>query len=104
MKNNLIPLDEISSNKLFWKGTRFRLYNVGLNVENSVDDYYEYMLAEYPGDGEFMLLTCVEGYKSGSTLALVKTIQDKSKLAVNGKALKFSMGTENTYLLNIHDW
>ena len=39
------------------------------------------MLAGVPGESEYMLLTCVEGYKSGSALALVKTSEDKSKLS-----------------------
>ena len=98
MKDKLKPLKIIPDNQEFWKGTRFRQYGVGLNVENKEDDFYEYMLAEIPGEREFMLLTCVEGFKSGSALALVKTELDKSKFIVNGKAIKYSMGTENTYL------
>ena len=94
----LIPLKNIDDEIEFWKGTRFRQYEVGLNVDNKEDDYYEYMLAEIPGEKDFMLLTCVEGYKSGSALTLVKTTEDKSKFIVNGKAMKYSMGTENTYL------
>ena len=98
MEYKLKPLTVIPDDQEFWKGTRFRQYGVGLNVENKEDDFYEYMLAEIPGEREFMLLTCVEGYKSGSALALVKTELDKSKFIVNGKAIKYSMGTENTYL------
>lgn len=55
------------------------------------------MLAEIPGERDFMLLTCVEGYKSGSALALVKTLEDKSKFIVTGKAIKYSMGVKKTY-------
>lgn len=92
-------LKEIKDETEFWKGTRFRQYEIGLNVSKKEDDYYEYMLAEIPGESDFMLLTCVEGYKSGSALALVKTSEDKSKLVITGKAIKYSMGIENTYLL-----
>ena len=93
MKYALKPLRVISDDQEFCKGTRFRQYEVGLNVKNKEEDFYEYMLAEIPGEKEFMLLTCVEGYKSGSALALVKT-----KFIVTGKAIKYSMGTENTFL------
>lgn len=98
MKNNLKPLDTIPDEQEFCKGTRFRQYEIGLNVENKEDDFYEYMLAEIPGEREYMLLTCVEGYKSGSALALVKTSEDKSKFIVTSKAVKYSMGIENVYL------
>jgi hypothetical protein len=46
--------------------------NVGLNVKDKKDDYYEYMLADNPSEPEYMLLTNVVGYKAGSSLALVK--------------------------------
>ena len=49
-------------NRNWW----FRQYEIGLNVENKEDDFYEYMLTEMPGESEYMLLICVEGYKSGS--------------------------------------
>jgi hypothetical protein len=56
------------------------------------------MLTEMPGESEYMLLICVEGYKSGSLLALVKTSEDKNKFIVTSKAVKYSMGIENVYL------
>ncbi len=93
----LKPLKDTDDNQEFWKGTRFRQYEIGLNVEKKEDDFYEYMLAEIPGEKDYMLLTCVEGYKAGSALALVKTSEDKSKFVIEGKAIKYSMGIENTY-------
>ena len=95
----LIPLTKVKDNDEFERGTRFRLYNVGLNVKNKKDDYYEYMLAENPSDNKYMLLTNVEGYKAGASLALVKIKKSKTKIVVTGKAIKFSIGTENTFLL-----
>lgn len=95
----LIPLKDIKDDAELWRGTRFRQYKIGLNVKNEKDDFYEYMLAEIPGDREHMLLTCVEGYKSGCALAFVKTANDKSKIVVDGKSIKYSMGTKHTYLL-----
>jgi len=74
MKDTLIPLEAIKDDELFWRGTRFRQYGVDPNVENKEEGFYEYMLAEIPGERDFMLLTCVEGYKSGCALALVKML------------------------------
>jgi hypothetical protein len=95
----LIPLKDIKDDHEFWRGTRFRIYNVGQNVKDKNDDYYEYMLAQIPGDNDHFLLTNVVGYKSGAALALVKTIDDKSKIVVTAKALKFSLGTEDTFVV-----
>jgi hypothetical protein len=95
----LIPIKDIKDNDEFWRGTRFRMYNVGLNVKDKKDDYYEYMLAQIPGDSDHLLLTNVVGYKSGAALALVKTSDDKSKLVVTGEAIKFSIGTEDTFVI-----
>ena len=95
----LIPLKDVKDDAEFWKGTRFRSYNVGMNVTNNEDDYYEYMLVEIPGGNEHMLLTCVQGYKSGSALALVKTALDKTKLIVDGKSIKKSLGIDESYLI-----
>ncbi len=96
----LIPIKDIKDTDEFWSGTRFRIYNVGLNVKDKKDDYYEYMLAQIPGDNEHFLLTNVVGYKSGAALALIKTSDNKSKIVVTGKAIKFSIGTDNTFVLN----
>lgn len=99
MNSKLIPLKEIKDNVEFWKGTRFRQYEIGLNVPEKENDFYEYMLIEVPGKRDYMLLTCVEGYKSGSALVWVKTADDTSKFVVTGKAIKYSIGIRNTYVL-----
>jgi hypothetical protein len=91
------PLIEINDDQIIPKGTRFRQYGIGLNVTDPKDDFYEYMLAFNPSDQEYLLLVCVEGYKAGNSLALVKAHNDP--YSVNGKAIKFSMGTDNTFIL-----
>jgi hypothetical protein len=99
MNTNLMPLSELEDDREIWMGTRFRQYEIGLNVARKEDDYYEYMLAAIPGEQDYMLLTCVEGPKSGFALALVKTGDIPDKFVVTGKAIKFSMGTEHTFML-----
>lgn len=94
----MMPLLEILDNQIFYKGTRFRIYNVGLNVKDKTLDFHEYMLVELPGDENYMLLTCVDAYKSGSSLALVKKNEENGK-TVNGKSLKFSLGVKDTFVL-----
>jgi len=58
------------------------------------------MLTIVPGESEYLLLTCVEGYKSGSPLAFVKT--EPNEMYVTAKSLKYSIGIENVYLLNLN--
>lgn len=92
------PISGIDDKTKFYRGTRFRQYEVGLNVSNPEDDYYEYMLTIVPGESEYLLLTCVEGYKAGNPLALVKT--EPNEWYVLATSIKRSMGIENVYLLN----
>ena len=99
LKNKWIPLADIDDKMEIWKGNRFRQYNVGLNVTDKKQDYYEYMLTEIPGEKQFMLLTCVEGYKAGSALTYVKTVKDVNKFIIEGSEIKLSMGINDTYIL-----
>lgn len=100
MNYRLVALKDVQDTDEFWKGTRLRLYNVGLNVKSPKDDFYEYMLSEYPGDREQMLVICVEGYKSGSILASIPTPSGASKFVVTGKTLKHYLGIEHVFLLS----
>ena len=40
-----VPLSELKDDEKIWPGRRFRLYNIGLNVENKSDDHFEYMVS-----------------------------------------------------------
>lgn len=46
----LVPFKDILDTDEFWRGTRFRIYGIGLNVKDKIHDYYEYILAENPSD------------------------------------------------------
>ncbi len=97
----LRALQEVDDNEVLLKGSRFRVYKVGLNVEDKSDDFYEYMLVEN-GEREFMSLVCVKGHKSGTLLAFVKT-NDENFLNVKGKDLKYSIGLKDTFLITESD-
>ncbi|PKR82280.1 hypothetical protein CW751_02820 [Brumimicrobium salinarum] len=88
---------EVADNKKFYCGTRFRQYKIGLNVKSKEENYYEYMLIIVPGEVDHLLLTCVEGYKSGNSLAFVKA--EPNEMYVTAKSLKSSMGIDNAYLV-----
>ena len=95
----LIPLKDIQDGDEFFVGTRLRIFNVGLNVADKSDDFYEYMLAEISANKEYMALINIVGHKSGSVLAHVKIKLGQNKIVTTGQALKFSVGTKDTYLI-----
>ena len=97
---DLIPLSDIPDSHEFWHGNIFRQFKVGMNIEDKSQDYYDYMLADIPGNYEYMLLTNVTRdagkYKAGLALALVK-INLGSRRVVLAEAVKYSMGVEDVY-------
>ena len=100
MKPTLIPLALVNDHEQFWLGTRFRIYNIGQNIKDQEEDFYEYMLAQVPGESEYLLLTNVRGYKAGAALALVKIDFDSGKVVVTAKELKSCIGIVDTFIVN----
>ncbi len=99
LDQKLIPLKDFRDDHEFWRGTRLRIYNVGQNVNDKNEDYYEYMLAQIPSDNEHFLITNVVGYKSGAAFGLVKISNDSKKVIVKAKALKSTLGLEDTFVV-----
>ena len=101
--DKLVPLADVPDEQDFWRGTRIRLFGVGLNVTDKAQDYYDYMLVEVPGEREWMLCTNVTRdagkNKAGASMCAVKTLDGVNRFVVTGKSLKFSVGTEKTLSL-----
>lgn len=61
---------DLKDDQLFYKGTRLRKYNVGLNTDNKEENYYDYMLAYALWDrGSMFLVNITDGLgknKAGS--------------------------------------
>lgn len=95
-------LSKFADDHVFSIGTFIRIYGVNdLAAKKDKDDYYEYMIADIPGDSEFKLITNVSREatigKSGYALAMVKTINKTN--GVSGKELKRSVGIKKTYII-----
>jgi len=97
----LIPLKDISDEHEFWKGSLFRLYEVGMNVKDKTEDFYEYMLVldnSFPG---YMILANSSREagraKRGYVMCHVKMLEGAKRHVVTGAAMKYSFGTELTY-------
>ena len=91
-----IPLSDIDDETKIWRGTRIRLYNVGLNVDDKSKDYYEYLTSFIYDNDEYFQLVCNSGYKAGNIICVLK--KDLPNQYVLGKELKRMMGLENTFI------
>ncbi len=56
---NRVPISQLSNNIKIWSGTIVRLHNVGLNISDKSEDYYEYLISEIYGNPEYLQLTCL---------------------------------------------
>jgi hypothetical protein len=97
----LIPLRDVPDDQEFWRGSLFRLYEVGMNVKDKTDDFYEYMLVldnSFPG---FMILANSSREagqaKRGAVICHVQLLEKADRAVVTGAAMKYSFGTEHTY-------
>ena len=96
---NWIPMSELNDNEIIWSGRRVRLYNVGLNVTDSADDFYEYFVSEIYGNNEYFQLTCLSQGKAGNIICVIKKeLPDHYAL---GKELKRMMGVDNTFVESV---
>ncbi len=97
----LIPLRDIPDDQEFWKGSLFRLYEVGMNVKDKTDDFYEYMLVLDLSTPDYMILANSSREagraKRGYVICHVRKLEDAGRHVVTGAAMKYSFGTEHTY-------
>lgn len=92
-----IPLVNIDDKEIIWAGTKVRLYNVGLNVKEMEDDYYEYLVSFIFGNDDYLQLTNLTDGKAGNILCVIE--KDKPNHYTLGKTLKYIVGLENTFIL-----
>lgn len=89
-----IPLINISDDEKIWAGTKLRLYNVGLNVRNKQNDYYDYLVSFIYDNQEYLQLTNLSNGKAGNILCVIR--KDNPNHYSLGKSLKEMVGLENT--------
>ncbi|MCM3629791.1 hypothetical protein M3194_20845 [Paenibacillus glycanilyticus] len=97
MQTNVwIPISNISDAEKIWSGTRIRLFNVGLNVTNKENDYYDYLVSYIYDNDDLLQLTNLSQGKAGNILCVIP--KDKPNHYSMGKSLKEMVGLENTYV------
>ncbi len=96
----LVPHGDLPDDHEFWSGALFRLYNVGMNVKDKTEDFYEYMLVD-DNDPDHMILANSSReagrHKRGLVICHVKQLQNVNRSVVTGAAMKYSFGIEHTY-------
>lgn len=96
-KRDWIKLSDLADDEKIYHGLKIRLYNVGLNVENREDDYYDYLVSEiYDKPGYFQLVN-ISPYKAGLIITIIEKEPGESYSL--GKILKRQMDRENSYVL-----
>jgi hypothetical protein len=105
--DRLVPFTELEDHFEFWAGTRFRVFNVGMNSQDKSQDYYDYMLIAVPGESDWMLAANVTRdagrHKAGASLCMVQTLKGVGRFVVTAASLKASVGIVDTYLLTYED-
>jgi hypothetical protein len=97
----LIPLIEVEDDREFFKGERFRIYNVGIRNTTPETDYYEYMLV-YDHSNHMLLanVTSEAGRsKAGYVICHVQLANFPDRIVVSGKEIKRMLGTDKTFYL-----
>jgi hypothetical protein len=100
-KIKLIPLHDIDSDQEFWSGTKLRVLNVGMYVEDKSEDYYDYILAYANWDSDSMMIVNIteNNSKAGSVYGGVIPIRTDL-----GKAVVTKAGFQHTLGNELKDW
>ena len=97
----LVSLLDIPDDYEIWRGSVFRVMNVGMNVPKE-EDYYDYMLVGIPWESEFLILVNVthDNTKAGAVYGTsVKVSAPGVASTVSGKAIKEALSLERCFLV-----
>jgi hypothetical protein len=90
-------MEKINDRDEIWVGTKIRLYNVGLNVKDKKDDYYDYLVSYIYDNNEYLQLTNLSQGEAGNIICVLqKELPNNYAL---GRTLKYMVGLEDSYVL-----
>lgn len=93
-----ISLKDVEDNRKIYAGTKVRLYNVGLNVKDKKDDYYDYLVSFIFGNADYLQLVNLSRGEEGNIICVLQ--KDLPHQYALGKTLKYMMELENTFVLD----
>ena len=95
----LVPINNYDNDHEFYRGTVIREFEIGLNVSNSDEDYYDYMLVNDPSDNEYFILVNIS-FKNGKAGALRTHIKYKKNTMFTTKNEIIKMlNSKNIYIV-----
>lgn len=92
-----ISINEIADGQKVCAGMIVRLYNVGLNVPNRTEDYYDYLISYVFANDQYLQLVNLSLGEAGNILCILE--KELPHYHALGKTLKHMVGVEDTYLL-----
>lgn len=97
---NWSTLDNISDNFRIHSGVIIRMYDVGLNVKNAEEDFYDYIISEIYGEAEFFQLVCISSGEGGNIGCILK--RHEGDRYVLGRELKRMLAdSKNNVFINM---
>jgi hypothetical protein len=103
MHSQLTPLSDVVDDVEFFRGKRFRKYQVGmLDVEEDAD-YYEYMLIDNSDPYMLVVNVSIEAgiNKAGAVVCYVQKLVSVDRAVVTASAMKYSMGLRNMFVVDL---
>jgi hypothetical protein len=99
----LTPFSDVADGVKFFRGQRFRKYQVGMMQVEEADDYYEYMLVDN-GDPYMLLINPSSAagiHKVGAVVCYVQKLASSNRAVVPAAAMKYSMGLKNMFVIDL---
>ena len=96
-KSHWIPMQDVSDDEKIWTGTKVRIYNVGINVVDKRDDYYDFLVSSIYGNNEYLQLTNLSQGEAGNILCVLP--KDLPNHYATGKSLKKMIGLKDSFVL-----
>ena len=103
IQTQLTPLNDVADDIEFFRGKRFRKYQVGMLDVAEADDYYEYMLVDN-GDQYMLLINSSSAagiHKAGAVVCYVQKVDSMDRSVVTASAIKYSMGVGNMFAVDL---
>ena len=100
MVSALTNLLDFPDNHLFWFGSVFRQFNVGMSNVSPEENYYDYLLVQPQGEDGHMLVVNVSvgNIKSGYILCYVQPASENANTAT-AHEIRRMLGSEQLFYL-----
>ncbi|MFD2784133.1 hypothetical protein [Hymenobacter rubripertinctus] len=99
MATSLTKLLDFPDDHLFWFGSAFRCYNVGMSNVTPEDDYYDYLLVDPQGEEYMMVVNATVGNVKAGYVPFALQIARENGNAATAHEVRRVMGSEQVFYL-----